>query len=78
MLATDERAEGAVMKALGWAFAGRRRFELAQRLGRAVQAPLVRGGTIRWLPGKLGGWTRTRDLRPVAPESFREWWARRP
>ena len=73
-----DRGERVVMNALGWVFAGRRRFELAQRLGRIGQRPLVRGGTIRWLPGKLGGWTRTRDLRPVARQSFREWWAQRP
>jgi L-lactate dehydrogenase complex protein LldF len=72
------RAESAVMRAMGWVFSGRRRFELAQRAARVAQLPFVRGGAIRWLPGKLGGWTRTRDLRPAAPESFREWWARRP
>jgi L-lactate dehydrogenase complex protein LldF len=75
--ATGGRAEQAAMTAVGWAFGGRRRFELAQRLSRLAQLPFVRRGRIRWLPGKLGGWTKTRDLRPVARQSFRGWWAER-
>jgi L-lactate dehydrogenase complex protein LldF len=74
---TGGRAERAAMAAVGWVFEGRRRFELAQRLSRIAQLPLVRRGRIRWLPGKLGGWTRTRDLRPAARQSFRDWWAER-
>jgi L-lactate dehydrogenase complex protein LldF len=42
-----------------------------------VQRPFVRRGRIRHLPGPLAGWTRTRELRPLAPESFREWWGKR-
>ena len=26
--------------------------------------------------GLLSGWTRTRDLKPLPRESFREWWER--
>jgi L-lactate dehydrogenase complex protein LldF len=68
--------ERAVFRAMGWVFQAPRRFALAQRLGRLAQRPLLRGGVIRWLPGPLGGWTRGRDLRPVARETFREWWSR--
>ncbi len=32
---------------------------------------------IHWLPGMLGGWTRSRDLEAIPSESFREWWDRR-
>ena len=49
-----------------------------ERLGRIAQVPLVRGGSIRRLPGPLSGWTRARNLRPVARESFRDWWSKRP
>jgi L-lactate dehydrogenase complex protein LldF len=70
-------AERLAMRAAGWVFGGRRRFEVAQRLGRIAQAPLVRGGSIRRLPGPLARWTRTRDLKPVARRSFHEWWRRR-
>lgn len=33
-------------------------------------------GWVKWLPGILGGWTTTRDLRAIPRESFREWWER--
>jgi L-lactate dehydrogenase complex protein LldF len=64
------------MRAVAWAFSGRRRFALAEALGRLAQRPAVRGGAIRRLPAPLAGWTRTRDLRPLARESFRDWWER--
>lgn len=34
-------------------------------------------GWVKWLPGILGGWTDTRDLRAMPQESFREWWEKR-
>ncbi len=71
------RGERLSMKAVGWAFEGRRRFELAQRLGRIAQRPFLRNGTIKRLPGPLGGWTTSRDLRPLAGQSFRDWWRER-
>jgi L-lactate dehydrogenase complex protein LldF len=76
--ATPSPAERASMRAAAWIFAGPRRFRVATRLGRLAQRPFSRDGTIRRLPGPLSAWTRTRDLRPLARESFREWWGRRP
>jgi L-lactate dehydrogenase complex protein LldF len=76
--AVGGRGERLSMKALGWTFEGRRRFELAQRLGRIAQRPFLRRGAIERLPGQLGGWTSTRDLRPLARQSFRDWWKERP
>lgn len=32
---------------------------------------------VKWLPGVLGGWTASRDLRAIPRESFREWWESR-
>jgi L-lactate dehydrogenase complex protein LldF len=64
------------MHTLAWLFGNRTRFGLAQRLGRLAQRPLARGGSIRRLPPPLRAWTRTRDLKPLAPESFRAWWKR--
>jgi L-lactate dehydrogenase complex protein LldF len=73
--ATPERH---AMRATRWIFGSGRRLRFAQRLGRIAQVPLVRGGSIRRLPGPLSGWTRARNLRPVARESFRDWWSKRP
>jgi L-lactate dehydrogenase complex protein LldF len=69
--------ERLTMAALARVFSDRRSYEAAQRSGRLGQRPLVRGGAIHRLPGPLAGWTAARDLRPVPPETFREWWRRR-
>ena len=69
-------SERVTMRGLAWLFGSRARFTLAQRLGRLAQRPLVRDGAIRRLPPPLRAWTRTRDLQPVATESFRMWWKR--
>ena len=74
--------EAAGMKAMALVFRSERKFRAAQRLGRMAEAPLVRRdgegkGWIGWLPGLLGGWTDTRDLQAMPPETFREWWKRR-
>ena len=61
-------AERTLMRAVAWVFGSPRRLAAAQRLGRIVP--------IRRLPGPLAKWTRTRDLKPVAAESFRSWWKR--
>jgi L-lactate dehydrogenase complex protein LldF len=70
-------AERAAMRAAAWMFGRRSRFAGAQRLARMAQRPLVRAGEIRRLPHPLSEWTRTRDLKPVEAESFRDWWERR-
>jgi L-lactate dehydrogenase complex protein LldF len=62
------------LRAMAAVFASRRRYEAAQKLARAGQLPLARGGKISWLPGELGGWTAARDLPAVPGQSFREWW----
>jgi L-lactate dehydrogenase complex protein LldF len=69
--------ETLVMRTVAWVFGGARRFALAQRLGRITQRPFVRGGKISRLPRPLAAWTTSRDLKPVASRTFREWWARR-
>ena len=77
--AVDAKAsatERTLMRTIAWLFRGPRRLAAAQRLGRAGQRPFVREGSIRRLPGPLAKWTGTRDLKPVAAESFRTWWRR--
>ncbi len=69
--------ERAAMRAMARVFADRRLYEAAQRAGRLGQWPLVRHGKIERLPGALSGWTSMRDLQPVPPQSFRDWWRER-
>jgi L-lactate dehydrogenase complex protein LldF len=51
-----------------------RAFRLAARAGRWAQRPFLRRGRLRRLPLFLGGWSRTRDLPPVATQTFQERW----
>ena len=75
-----EKAGGAgeriAMRVLARAFADEHRYERAQKLGRAAGRPFARKGAISHLP-LLGAWTDARDLRPVARQTFREWWRTR-
>jgi L-lactate dehydrogenase complex protein LldF len=66
--------ERAAMRVVAWMFRGARRYALCQSFGRFAQRALVRDGWIRRLPGPLAGWTQSRDLKPIAPQSFRNWW----
>jgi L-lactate dehydrogenase complex protein LldF len=68
--------EKALFGAAAWMFGSARRFAVAQKAGRAAELPLVRGGLVRTLPPPLADWSEGRDLRAVARETFREWWAR--
>jgi L-lactate dehydrogenase complex protein LldF len=65
------------MQALQRMFESPRLYERAQQLARLGQWPLVRGGVIPFAPGPLAAWTVMRDLYPVAPQTFREWWRER-
>ena len=75
--ANRQGIDGAALRGLGRAFGSVDRYERAQRLARALQRPVVRSGRLRWFPGPLGGWGRSRTLPGVAPETFREWWEAR-
>ena len=67
-------SERVAMRAAALALSNSSRLEAAQRLARAGQLPFEKRGMITSLPGMLGGWTKVRDLAPVPPQSFREWW----
>ncbi|GBF06177.1 iron-sulfur cluster binding protein [Deinococcus aerius] len=78
---TEEKplsAEAIAFKTAAWVMSEPHRFEGAIKLARMGQGPLVRNGAIHALPGMLGGWTESRDLPPIAAQSFREWWRKRP
>ena len=51
-----------------------RKWERAKRLAHTLTGPLSRGGWIRRLPGRGGGWTTYRDVPRPARESFAAWW----
>jgi len=72
--AVGEEREGRLMRTVARTFASARRFVLAERTGRVLQRPFVRGSRIVRLPAPLSGWTASRDLKPLAPQSFRDWW----
>lgn len=76
--ALDSRAERMAMRTLGHVFAGRRRYEAAQRAGRTIRRLLGPGGKrTALLPGPLSAWAHARELPPVPAQPFREWWAQR-
>uniref|UniRef100_E6Q074 Putative iron-sulfur oxidoreductase n=1 Tax=mine drainage metagenome TaxID=410659 RepID=E6Q074_9ZZZZ len=65
------------MQAAAFLFEKGSRLSAAVHAGQFAQKALVsKNGFIEWLPGMLGGWTRTRDLKALPAESFRDWWAR--
>jgi L-lactate dehydrogenase complex protein LldF len=65
-------AFGAMARVLGSA----RLYRLAATVGRLAQRPFVRDGRLRGAPPLLGRWSRTRDLPPLAPQSFQDRWRR--
>ncbi len=71
------RIEPALMKIAAYTFRKRALYEMAQKMARISQRLYVRNGTISKLPFKLSSWTEIRDLKPVAGQTFREWWRTR-
>jgi L-lactate dehydrogenase complex protein LldF len=69
--------EGIAMKYLARLFANPKRFARAQKMGRLGQRFFMKNDVIERLPGPFGGWTTTRDVFPVARQTFREWWKER-
>ncbi len=67
--------ERVLFKAFAWLLRRPGVYRLGGPLGRLLQRPFVRGGRIRTLPLFFGHWTRTRDLPPVAAQTFQERWA---
>jgi L-lactate dehydrogenase complex protein LldF len=66
--------ERLMWKAFAWMMAGPLRYRLAM-FGVRIGVRLAR--FLPWHPGKLGAWTRGRELPEVPPrEPFRAWWRR--
>ena len=49
-------------------------YKISGKVGRVAQKPLLRGGSVRPLPGPLSNWTDSRDLPPMAEKPFRQLW----
>jgi L-lactate dehydrogenase complex protein LldF len=64
--AAKHNPERLAMRALARIFSSRRRYEAAQRIARRAPDRLP-----------FPPWTSTRDLPPVASQTFREWWRSR-
>ncbi|MBO3750951.1 lactate utilization protein [Streptosporangiaceae bacterium NEAU-GS5] len=69
--ARHSRMERLGMAAAGWIFNRPSRLARAQRT-----ASRLRRFVPRRLPGPGAAWTDTRDVPPIPPESFRDWWTR--
>jgi L-lactate dehydrogenase complex protein LldF len=69
------RSEQRAWRVWAWAMSSAGRYRLAARAARLAQGLGLTGSQAgRRLP-PLEGWTRTRELRPLASRSFRELWA---
>ncbi|HWP63940.1 MAG TPA: lactate utilization protein B, partial [Candidatus Binatia bacterium] len=71
-------SEALLMRGLGVAFGGRRRFAALERLAGALGRLVARGGAIGRLPlpGWAGAWLAERDLVAPATTPFRSRWRR--
>jgi len=72
--ASPDRREALAMRFAARAMASRRRFARAERLAAVASRAFSRKGVIRRLPAVLRAWTRTRDLKAPATQTFRDWW----
>jgi L-lactate dehydrogenase complex protein LldF len=71
------RAEGLVYRGWSWFIRNRQLYELGLKLAAAGQKLLPqKKGMLRRLPPPLRGWTQSRDLHPLAEETFMERWRR--
>ena len=73
-----DHTEKRIWQAWSWIIRNRSVYDLALRLMALGQKLLPqRNGMIRRLPPPVNGWTQTRDLRPLAAESFIRRWNRK-
>jgi L-lactate dehydrogenase complex protein LldF len=72
------RAEGLAYRGWSWLIRNRKLYELGLRLAAAGQKLLPQQrGMLRRLPPPVQGWTQSRDLHPLAEETFMERWRKR-
>ncbi|HSM88384.1 MAG TPA: lactate utilization protein LutB domain-containing protein, partial [Desulfobacterales bacterium] len=72
------RAEGLAYRGWSWFIRSRRLYELGLKLAAAGQKLLPqKKGMLRRLPPPVHGWTQSRDLHPLAEETFIERWRKK-
>jgi L-lactate dehydrogenase complex protein LldF len=49
-------------------------YNISAKASRIAQKPLLKGGSVKSLPGPMRGWTDFRDFPLLAKKSFRELW----
>ncbi len=69
----NSRSERLTWKAWAWAMGGPKRYRLVMG---AVRLGVRLANWLPWHPGKLGAWTRGRELPEVPGPAFRKWWRR--
>jgi L-lactate dehydrogenase complex protein LldF len=72
--ASRDRREAHAMRLAAWIMTSRRRFALAERFAIVTSRAFARRRVIRRLPIALRAWTRSRDLKAPAAQTFRDWW----
>jgi L-lactate dehydrogenase complex protein LldF len=75
--ASPDRREAHAMRIAAWIMTSHRRFAFAERFVAVTSRVFARSRVIRRLPIVLRGWTRTRDLKAPAAQTFRDWWRER-
>jgi L-lactate dehydrogenase complex protein LldF len=70
-----DRKEKMLFQVWSWMIRNRKWYDLAVKLAATGQKLFTRrNGMIRWLPPPSQGWTKVRDIRPLAAESFIKRW----
>jgi len=69
------KTEAAVYRTWSWIIRNRTAYDFILRLGAIGQKILPqKDGMIHWLPPPMNGWTGSRDIRPLAAQSFIKRW----
>lgn len=60
----------AILRFWTWGLLNQALYRFGSMALRILSAPFVRKGKISWLPGRLSGWTKYRDMPRLAPKTF--------
>jgi len=70
-----DRQQKLLFRFWSWVVGSRLRWDVFHRLATAGQKCLPKkNGMLHWLPPPVRGWSSSRDMKPMAEESFIRWW----